>query len=178
MQDRLGYTAAVASAYTSTRPVLTEQHMLFHSALPFLAVGTLDSQGRPWGSFLARDGHNDFIECSDPGKLIAKIKLSQEDPLRHTLKDGAIIGEDQLITAAVRASGKANGVGPKGKRPIGAVGIMFHNRRRNKFAGWVRTARLASKDDDEEQVELELDVDQSLGEDRFPLLRSAQDCIS
>ncbi|WP_395678643.1 pyridoxamine 5'-phosphate oxidase family protein, partial [Inquilinus sp.] len=46
------------------RGVMPDQHRDFFAMLPFLVVGSLDRQGRPWASILS--GRPGFLQSPDP----------------------------------------------------------------------------------------------------------------
>jgi uncharacterized protein len=87
---------------------LPEQHRKFYRMLPFLIVGTIDEQGRPWASILA--GSPGFISSPAANRLSIAARPLAGDPLNWTLRDGA---------------------------PVGILGIWLETRRRNRLNGRV-----------------------------------------
>ncbi len=148
--DPLGHKDAVAGAHPIFRPQLTAQHQQFFTALNILPVCTLDGQGRPWGSFLAaRDGQHGFVKSPSFTSLIATgMKLHEDHPVEMALKGGAKFGMTQLVM------GDDTSYHGPGLKLIAGVGVMFENRRRNKFAGFINERNVGSDDDRTIQVEV------------------------
>ncbi|SMF14257.1 hypothetical protein SAMN06265365_10545 [Tistlia consotensis] len=90
------------------RDFMPEQHRLFFAQLPFLLVGALDGEGRPWATLAA--GAPGFASSPDPRTLVVEAR-----PL----------GEAAL--------GLGLGVGA----PLGLLGIELSTRRRNRMNGRV-----------------------------------------
>ncbi|WP_299405480.1 pyridoxamine 5'-phosphate oxidase family protein [Acaryochloris sp. IP29b_bin.148] len=88
------------------RDFLPEQHRTFYPQLPFLLVGSLDKEGRPWASIVA--GQPGFISSPDPQTLSIQTQSIAADPLHQNLKVGA---------------------------DIGLLGIDLYSRRRNRMNG-------------------------------------------
>ncbi|SPO20247.1 uncharacterized protein UTRI_00642_B [Ustilago trichophora] len=150
IQTQLGHKDAVAGAHPTFRPQLTLQHQQFHTSLNILPVCTLDSSGRPWASFLsAKDGSHGFIKSPSFSSLIAtQMKLHEDHPVEIALKEGAKFG----MTAMVQGDDTSY-QGPALKL-IAGVGVMFDNRRRNKFAGFINERNVGSAEDRKIQVEV------------------------
>ncbi|SJX60615.1 uncharacterized protein SRS1_11863 [Sporisorium reilianum f. sp. reilianum] len=150
VQTQLGHKDAVAGAHAIFSPQLTAQHQQFHAALNILSVCTLDGRGRPWGSFLAaKDGQHGFIKSPSFTSLIAgQMKLHEGHPVEVALKEGAKFGMTQLVRGD-----DSEYQGP-GLKLIAGVGIMFDNRRRNKFAGFINERNVGSEDDRTIHVEV------------------------
>ncbi|SPO21165.1 uncharacterized protein UTRI_00642 [Ustilago trichophora] len=150
VQTQLGHKDAVAGAHPIFRPQLTLQHQQFHTSLNILPVCTLDSSGRPWASFLsAKDGSHGFIKSPSFSSLIAtQMNLHDDHPVETALKEGAKFG----MTAMVRGDDTSY-QGPALKL-IAGVGVMFDNRRRNKFAGFINERNVGSAEERTIQVEV------------------------
>jgi ferredoxin-NADP reductase/MOSC domain-containing protein YiiM/predicted pyridoxine 5'-phosphate oxidase superfamily flavin-nucleotide-binding protein len=88
------------------RDHMPAEHQEFFSALPLLMVGTVDAAGRPWASVLA--GAPGFLEPQDSHTLRVIARPIYGDPLNKALVEGA---------------------------DIGALGLEFHTRRRNRVNG-------------------------------------------
>ncbi|KIS72165.1 uncharacterized protein UMAG_00583 [Mycosarcoma maydis] len=155
IQSQLGHSEAVAGAHAVFQPRLTAQHQQFHTALNILSVCTLDGRGRPWGSFLsASDGSHGFIKSPSFNSLIAAgMKLHEGHPVETALKEGAKFGMTRLVRGD-----DTEYQGP-GLRLIAGVGIMFENRRRNKFSGFINERNVGSQD----QRTIQVEVMESLG---------------
>lgn len=88
------------------RDHMPDQHRSFFAQLPFLVVGSLDGQGRPWASLLA--GRPGFAHSPDPRILAVAARPLPGDPLAENLAEGA---------------------------PLGLLGIELETRRRNRMNG-------------------------------------------
>ena len=87
---------------------LPGKHKAFYSQLPFVLLGALDSQGRPWASVLM--GRPGFIDAVDADTLNINARLVFGDPLPGHLGEGS---------------------------EIGLLGIDYQNRRRIRLNGQV-----------------------------------------
>ncbi len=90
------------------RDDLPEAHQAFFSRLPLVIVGTIDPVGRPWASVLA--GEPGFVRAAGARTLDVTARPIYGDPLSECLVDGA---------------------------DIGALGLEFQSRRRNRVNGKV-----------------------------------------
>ena len=110
-QDRLGVREKIgAFASRVIRDYLPEQHREFYATLPFVLLGSVDDQGRPWASIIA--GRPGFMSTPDARTLNIGGELLFGDPLKGALKPGA---------------------------DIGLLGIQPEARRRNRLTGRVRS---------------------------------------
>lgn len=91
------------------RPYMPLQHRQFFCNLPYLFVGSIDEQGRPWASMLFSDS-TEFIHSPDETHLVINSQQTPGDPLFQTLD----IDSD-----------------------IGVLGIELSTRRRNRMSGKV-----------------------------------------
>lgn len=91
------------------RDFLPEQHRTFYPQLPFLLVGSVDHEGRPWASIVA--GQPGFISSPDPQTLTIQAQPIAGDPLHQNLKVGA---------------------------DVGLLGIQLQTRRRNRMNGVIQ----------------------------------------
>ncbi|SAM61701.1 uncharacterized protein UBRO_20139 [Ustilago bromivora] len=150
LQTALGHVDAVAGVHPIFLPQLTTQHQQFHTSLQILPVATLDSLGRPWASFLTgRDGSEGFIQSPSFTSLVAgSMRLHEDHPVEIALREGAKFG----MTSLVRGDDTSY-QGP-GLKLIAGVGVMFENRRRNKFAGFINEKNVGTKDERTIQVEV------------------------
>jgi uncharacterized protein len=87
---------------------LPDQHREFYAQLPFLVVGSVDSAGDPWATFL--EGPSGFIASPTPTTLDIAARADPSDPAAPG------IGEDM---------------------PVGLLGIELHTRRRDRMNGVV-----------------------------------------
>jgi predicted pyridoxine 5'-phosphate oxidase superfamily flavin-nucleotide-binding protein len=112
MQARAGVRErAERAGRRGIRGMMPDQHREFFADLPFVLVGSLDAQDRPWASVLT--GPRGFIESPDPQTLTIAARPDAEDPLAAALRAGA---------------------------PLGLLGIQLETRRRNRMNGTVIAA--------------------------------------
>jgi predicted pyridoxine 5'-phosphate oxidase superfamily flavin-nucleotide-binding protein len=90
------------------RDQMPDQHRAFFEQLPFVLVGSVDAQGRPWASVLA--GAPGFMHSPDAHHLDIAALPIDGDPLAEGLHVGA---------------------------PLGLLGIEPQTRRRNRMNGHV-----------------------------------------
>jgi uncharacterized protein len=91
------------------RDFMSEQHRSFYSQLPFVVLGAVDTDGRPWATI--RTGSPGFLRSSDPYALTLRLSRDPNDPADAGMEDG---------------------------RGIALLGIELHTRRRNRLNGIVR----------------------------------------
>lgn len=112
VQTRVGVRAQMAEMGPRViRDHLPEQHRQFFNALPFVVVGSVDGQCRPWASILV--GAPGFLHSADPGHLTVAARPVEGDPLERNLQVGA---------------------------PLGFLGIELATRRRNRMSGHVTSS--------------------------------------
>ena len=113
VQQRLGSREKVAIfGPRLIRPTLIDQHREFYAQLPFLVLGSLDAEGRPWASIVT--GQPGFLSTPDEVTLDVAAMPTLGDPLADNLK----IGSD-----------------------IGVVGLQLETRRRNRLSGRIASLR-------------------------------------
>ena len=113
IQSRLGIREKMEElGRRMIRDHMPDQHQEFFARLPLLMVGTVDDCGRPWASLLA--GKPGFVHAIDPRKLEVRARPIYGDPLQKALVDGA---------------------------HIGALGLDFETRRRNRVNGKIGRPR-------------------------------------
>ena len=88
------------------RQFLPGEHKAFYSQLPFVLIGAIDTQGRPWASILM--GRPGFVDAPDANTLKINTRLAFGDPLDGYLKNGT---------------------------DVGLLGIEYYSRRRNRLSG-------------------------------------------
>ena len=110
-QERVGVREKMnAIGQHVIRDFMPDQHRELFTRLPFVIVGTVDSQGQPWTSVLANPPG--FIESPTSRELIIYARPLTADPLVDTLVPGAAIG---------------------------LLGIEPHTRRRNRMNGVIQS---------------------------------------
>lgn len=72
------------------RDFMPEQHREFFAQLPMVITGTLDADGQPWASVLARPPG--FLHSPHPQQLDIRARPLGDDPLAANLAEGAAIG--------------------------------------------------------------------------------------
>jgi predicted pyridoxine 5'-phosphate oxidase superfamily flavin-nucleotide-binding protein len=90
------------------RDFMPDQHRLFFQQLPFIVVGSLDAEQRPWASVLA--GLPGFITSPHSKRLEVEANPVPGDPLAEALQVG---------------------------NPLGILGIELPTRRRNRMNGHI-----------------------------------------
>lgn len=110
VQQRLGVAERMLGiGQRVVRTFMPEQHRQFYAQLPFIMVGSVDAQARPWASILV--GEAGFIQSPDERRLNFRAAPVGGDPLAEGLRPGA---------------------------PLGFLGIELHTRRRNRVNGVVQ----------------------------------------
>src|SRR3954471_25006639 len=72
------------------RDFMPDQHRQFFEQLPFVVVGSLDAEGRPWASILA--GMPGFASSPHPRRLEIEANPLPGDPLGDALEVGNTLG--------------------------------------------------------------------------------------
>ncbi|AMR67934.1 2Fe-2S iron-sulfur cluster-binding protein [Aquipseudomonas alcaligenes] len=90
------------------RDHMPDQHRDFYRQLPFVLLGSVDAEGRPWASIL--EGTAGFAHSPEPRLLRLDSTLGASDPAAQALQEGAAVG---------------------------LLGIELHTRRRNRLNGHV-----------------------------------------
>ncbi|WP_420565858.1 pyridoxamine 5'-phosphate oxidase family protein [Thalassobaculum sp.] len=107
MQERAGVRDRMGAVGAhNIRRFMPDQHRQFFTELDLLFVGAVDAEGRPWATVLA--GDQGFIASPSRTRLIVGLLPEPDDPALSGLHDGA---------------------------PVGLLGLMPQNRRRNRANG-------------------------------------------
>ena len=96
------------------RDYMPDQHREFYQQLPFMVVGAVDGDGRPWATLL--EGPEGFVTSDDPQHLFLATQPDPQDPAAAGLQAGSAIG---------------------------MLGIELHTRRRNRINGVIQQASAA-----------------------------------
>jgi len=113
IQSRLGVREQIENVgQRFVRDYMPDEHRQFLEQLPLLLLGSIDKSGRPWASVLV--GRPGFIKSPDPRTLEIHTRPIFGDPLNDNLARGV---------------------------PVGALGIEFSTRRRNRLNGKVSSTR-------------------------------------
>jgi len=89
------------------RDHMPEQHRAFFAQLPFVVIGSIDTQGQPWASMLAAPPG--FVHSPDPRHLRIDALPTADDPLAAALREGGALGLLGL-EAHTRRRNRMNGV--------------------------------------------------------------------
>lgn len=107
VQTRMGVAQrAAVMGGRLIRPNMIDQHREFFAELPFIVLGTLDTDGNPWASILT--GQPGFLSTPDDTTLMINALPNDADPFARNLKAGA---------------------------DIGVLGVQLETRRRNRMNG-------------------------------------------
>jgi len=113
VQERVGVRERMeAFGRRAIRDHMPDQHRDFYAKLPFVLLGTLDDQGRPWASLLP--GRPGFMTTPDAQTLDIAAQPLFGDPLTQSLTPGG---------------------------HVGLLGIEPATRRRNRMTGTIRSPR-------------------------------------
>ncbi|KAJ3341961.1 hypothetical protein HDU93_003782 [Gonapodya sp. JEL0774] len=131
---------------------LPDQHRHFFEQLPFLVAATVDEHGLPWASIVSLKPEMiaagvRVAESPDDETLVVRTVYTEGDPLWRNLK-GVI----------ERSSKKFENLSER--VPIGLLGIMLHNRRRNRANGFIKAVRF---DEKSSILELQVQIEESFG---------------
>ncbi|GAB7529176.1 hypothetical protein PS3A_15850 [Pseudomonas sp. 3A(2025)] len=96
------------------RDYMPDQHREFYQQLPFMVVGAVDADNRPWATFL--EGAEGFVTSPDPQRLLIAAQPDSQDPAASGLHAG---------------------------QAIGLLGIELHTRRRNRINGVIEQVSAA-----------------------------------
>lgn len=111
VQEQAGVRDLAERGRPGIRRAMPAQHQDLFEVLPYLVVGTLDPEGRPFATMLS--GVPGFVDSPDPSTLSIDAWPVSGDPVARGLVAGA---------------------------PIGLLGIQLETRRRNRANGTVREA--------------------------------------
>ena len=107
MQERAGVRDRVErTGLRVIRDFMPDQHRELFGKLPFLIVGSLDAQRRPWASILV--GRPGFVTSPDPRTLRINALAGYGDPLGANIAVGARVGL-LGIELATRRRNRMNG---------------------------------------------------------------------
>lgn len=88
------------------RDHLPDQHREFYENLPFLLLGSVDAEGRPWASLVA--GPPGFIQSPEADRIQLRTNALTGDPLNRTLQEETYLGV-LGIEPATRRRNRFNG---------------------------------------------------------------------
>ncbi|KAL3447307.1 hypothetical protein BJX65DRAFT_318197 [Aspergillus insuetus] len=147
LHNKLSFPAALATRYVAIENQLREQHRIFHTSnLPFIPLAVVDEQGRPWAGIAAgRNGEIGFVTAPSLKKLVVKGCAWVGDPLFEALNE-----KGDLEGVSVRAL-------------TAGLGIEFSTRRRNKFAGAIRSVQAFPEREGKGEYEIEIEVNEAVG---------------
>lgn len=109
IQERVGVREKIdAQGRSAVRRYLTDQHREFFPMLPYVFMGSVDAEGRPWASMLF--GEPGFVNPTSATTVSVKARPLFGDPLAENLRPGA---------------------------EVALLGVQLHTRRRNRMIGVV-----------------------------------------
>ena len=112
LQQKIGASDRMeAAGQKFIRDYLPDQHRDFYHQLPFMIVGAVDAENRPWATLI--EGSEGFVTSADPKHLTLDIAPDPQDPAAPGLQAGSAIG---------------------------MLGIELHTRRRNRINGLITQA--------------------------------------
>ena len=107
IQTRLGVREQIENVgQRFIRNYMPDEHRAFYAQLPFLLIGSVDKDVRPWASVLV--GRPGFVYSPNPNQLNIDTQLIDGDPLKNNLLIGI---------------------------QVGLLGIDYESRRRNRMTG-------------------------------------------
>lgn len=89
------------------RDYMPDQHREFFAQIPFVVLGTVAPDGRPWATL--RAGRPGFLHAPDPRRLDIAVAREAADPADSGLQDGNAIGL-LGIDLATRRRNRMNGI--------------------------------------------------------------------
>ena len=132
-------------------PFLTPQRAYMLQAVPLVAVGSLDKEGRPWATIWG--GEAGFAQQIAPSIVGFRTTVdSKYDPVADILFGGRTDGE------IVKEQGKG--------KMVTALGIDLESRSRVKLFGHMLAGALGAKDESKDstgEVQLVVKIEESLG---------------
>lgn len=140
VQEKLGVRARMERFGRKViRDFLPEQHRQFYAQLPFITVGHVDEQGRPWASIVA--GKPGFIQSPDKRSLLLGTRPVPGDPLAKAALNSrlGLLGLEPLHRRRNRLNGllrnnDADGLSVEVQQSFGNCPQYIHAR----TAQWVR----------------------------------------
>ncbi|KAK0540703.1 hypothetical protein OC835_000520 [Tilletia horrida] len=165
-QSNLGWVDEVPPPPHVIQESIDDHYSRFFSEVHFLPLTTLDVHNRPWTSLLGgREGQTGFVRpvyvrsLSTSDSASARGKLA-EPGLQMTVSvpkgtpfHSDFQGEDNAKSASDVLRH------PNGQPLVAAVGVMLHNRRRNKLNGFIHDFKYVADD----QAVVTLGVDSTHG---------------
>lgn len=109
LQEKLGVAERMAVVGQRViRDFMPDQHRDFYAQLPFIVLGSVDTRGDAWATFV--EGRPGFMTSPSPTVLDIAAQRDPGDPASE---------------------------GMAGGKPVGLLGIEMHTRRRNRMNGFV-----------------------------------------
>lgn len=142
LQETRGFADAVFDGPGSLSAGLIHGSYSFLRQLQLFPLTTLDSDGRPWVSLLtSHDGQEGFIESlagegqEEQGVLRLRVAVPEGTPFREHWGNGKKLTIDP-----------ASSEEKERKMLAASVGVILHNRRRNKYDGWIAAVKEAERE--------------------------------
>lgn len=156
-QQARGFEDAVWGGWEGYHDGAPDWMMLFLSQLSFLSVTTIDRQGRPWSSLLHNDGNLGFIQ---PSKTENHFTLSIRAPFGLPIRDCLIDLHQRFLEG--ESALDQEGI-PKLAFQMAGVGIMLHNRRRNKLESLIVAVHTIPQSDSDDKFVFEAQAISTFG---------------
>lgn len=107
LQARAGVAERLAEIGARVvRDYMPDQHRDFFAQLPFVVVGAVAPDGRPWAT--VRGGHPGFMHSPDPRRLDVVVPREADDPAEAGMDDGnaiALLGIEPMTRRRNRMNG-------------------------------------------------------------------------
>lgn len=128
IHDRVGTSDIVSSSYLWIENSMPEQHRQFYAKnVCFIPLTTVDEHGLPWASLVtSKDDQSKFMSSPSETQLIINLTLLPGDPISRNLD----------LFDVCQKGARGQGINQQNILVAG-LGIEFHTRRRNKFAGFI-----------------------------------------
>ena len=143
-----------------TSPYLSPFAASLVNRAPLIALGTLDDQGRPWSTVWG--GESGFAWPLAQSVIGVKTTVAKYDPVLEAISKGRWDGE------VIERDGTAG-------KMISGLAIDFENRKRVKLYGRMVVASLLATEAGAGEVQLLVQIEQSLGEFCRLLRHEAED---
>jgi hypothetical protein len=158
-QQARGFEDAALGMYEQYEEGAPSFMATFLSNLAFLSLTTLDEDGLPWTSLICNDGHAGFLQIEN-SEAEHRFKCTIQAPIGVPIRECLFRLQTEL----------ANGVEPydetgdaRAAFQVAAVGVMLHNRRRNKMEGVIVSVEEAPISDTDNRFIFRIDVSNTFG---------------
>jgi predicted pyridoxine 5'-phosphate oxidase superfamily flavin-nucleotide-binding protein len=158
-QQARGYEDAAWGGFMGYEEGAPSFMAAFLSNLPFLSVTTLDKDGLPWASLICNDGRTGFMQLEREYPT-SRFKCSIEAPKGVPIRECLLRLQRELLDGR-EPYDKDGDARPEFQ--MAGVGVMLHNRRRNKMEGVIVSVQEAPVNETDTRFVFELDVSTTFG---------------